>query len=121
MLDLPVTGQLLDQQPAVRTQQHLGRAQLPCPFEPADRRCVLGDVVGRLADALGDLGYDGAVIVGDLDTDPRGPGVAPGRAVAVQRQAKTTIRRQYSHLFTPSVRFRRSSSTAESLLWRSSS
>ena len=46
----------------------------------------------------------------------RRAGVPPRGAVAVQDQAKTTIRRQYSHLFTPSVRLSRSSSTAELLV-----
>jgi hypothetical protein len=114
VLDLPPAGELFDQQPAVRTQEHVGRAEVPCAFKTADRRGVLGYVVGRDADPLGDLGDDLAVVVRDLDADPRGARVPTGRAVAVERQAKTTIRRQYSHLFTPSVRFRRSSSTADS-------
>jgi hypothetical protein len=93
VLDLPPAGELFDQQPAIRTQEHVGRAELPCAFETADRRRVLGPGVGRDADPVGDRGDD--------------------RAVAVDRQAKTTFRRQYSHLYTPSVRFRRSSSTAD--------
>jgi hypothetical protein len=114
VLDLPPAGELFDQQPAVRTQEHVGRDEVTCAFETPDRRRVLGYVVGRNADPLGDLGDDLAVVVRDLDADPSGPRVPTGRAVAVERQAKTTIRRQYSHLFTPSVRFRRSSSTADS-------
>jgi hypothetical protein len=118
VLDLPPAGELFDQQPAIRTQKHVGRAKLPCAFETAYRRRVLGHVVGRDADPLGDLRDDLAVVVGDLDADARGSRVRTGRAVAVERQSKTTIRRQYSHLFTPSVRFRRSSSTADIFSWQ---
>ena len=118
VLHLPPTGELFDEQPAIRAQEHVGRTELARAFETADRGGVLRDVVGRDADPLGDLRDDLPVLVRDLDTDPGGPRVAASRAVAVQDQTKTTIRRQYSHLFTPSVRFRRSSSTAESFSWQ---
>jgi hypothetical protein len=118
VLHLPPAGELFDQQAAVRTQEQVGRAELSGAFETADRGRVFGHVVGRDAEPLGDLGDDRTVLVRDLDTDPGGPRVTAGRAVAVQDQTKTTIRRQYSHLLTPSVRFRRSSSTAESFSWQ---
>src|SRR6266508_1729095 len=85
-------GQLLDQQLAIRAEQHVGGTQLPGPPQAFEHRRVLGHVVGGDAAAAGD-------------------------PVAGDDQAKTTIRRQYSHLFTPSVRFRRSSSIAESFSW----
>src|SRR6266545_2228642 len=118
VLHPPPTGELFDEQPAVRAQEHVGRTELARAFQPADRGGVLGHVVGRDADPLGDLGDDLAVLVGDLHADPGRPGVPACRAVAVQDQTRTTIRRQYSHLFTPLVRFRRSSSTAESFSWQ---
>ena len=114
VLHLEAARELLDQQAAVRAQDDLRRPELPRALEAAERRGVLGDIVRRDADALGDLVEDLAVLVGDHDADAGGPGVPPRGAVAVQDQAKTTIRRQYSHLFTPSVRLSRSSSTAES-------
>src|SRR4029453_14226212 len=98
---LPPTGELFDEQPAVRAQEHVGRAELARAFQPADRGGVLGGVVGRDADPPG-------APVGDPPAAPGRPGVPAGRAVTVQDQTRTTIRRQYSHLFTPSVRFRRS-------------
>src|SRR4029453_2221143 len=118
VLHLPSTGELFDEQPAVRAQEHVGRAELAGAVEAANRGRVLGYVVGRDTDPLRDLGHALAVLVGDLHTDPGRPGVAAGRAVAVQDQTRTTIRRQYSHLFTPSARLRRSSSRAESFSWQ---
>src|SRR6185503_18215067 len=84
VLHLPPAGELFDQQAAVRTQEQMGRAELPGAFETADRGRVLGDVVGRDAEPLGDLRDDRTVLVRDLDTDPGGPRVTAGRAVAVQ-------------------------------------
>jgi hypothetical protein len=106
VLHLEATSELLDEQTAVRTQRHLARAELECAFEASDRGGVLGNVVGGDADPLGDLRQHRAVGAGDRDPDAGRPGVAARRSVARDDQTKTTIRRQYSHLFTPSMRFR---------------
>jgi len=84
--------------------------------EPLERRGVLGDVVRRLADPLRDLGDDVPFLIDDLDTDARRTGIAPRRAVTADDQ-KTRIRRQCSHLLTPSTRLTWSSSIAESCSW----
>jgi hypothetical protein len=74
-------GQLLDQELAVRQQGDVGRAELACPREPADRGRVLGDVVRGLSEPLGDLGKELAVLPEDGDPDAGGTRVAARRAV----------------------------------------
>src|SRR6266498_2082099 len=110
-------GQLLDQQLAVRAEQHVGGAQLPCPLQAFEDRRVFGDIVGGDADPSSDTVHHASARRRDHHPDARRAGVAARSPVTGDDQAKTTIRRQYSHLFTPSVRFKRSSSIAESFSW----
>jgi hypothetical protein len=118
ILHLEPAGELLDEQAAVGANEDLAGTQIASPFEAADYRGVLGDVVRRDADPLGDLGPDGAGVVNDADADPRGAGIATRGAVARDDQTKNTIRRQYSHLLMSSVCLSLSSSTAESFCWQ---
>ena len=115
-LDLVDTGQLVDQELAVGSQQHLGGAQLTGPLEPEDRGRVLGDVVRGLAEPLRDLRDDLAVRGRELRSGTGRTRVATRRAVAPhdQRGHRTRIRRQYSQRAIPSVRLTRSNSTDES-------
>src|SRR6266498_3415805 len=110
-------SKLLIEQLAVRAEQHVGGTQLPGPLQAFEHRRVLGDVVGGDADASGDAVHHPPARRGNHHPDTGRTGVAARGPVAGDDQAKTTIRRQYSHLFTPSVRFRRSSSIAESFSW----
>ena len=112
-LHLVFARQLLDQQLAVRAKVHTTGAELGGAAEPFERGGVLGDVVGSLADPFCYLGDDLPVFIDDLDADARRPGIAACRAVAADDQ-KTRIRRQCSHLLTPSTRLSLSSSMAES-------
>ncbi len=114
VLHLEPSGQLLDHETAVGTEQHVVRAELGRTPEPVDRGGVLRNVVGRDADAARDLGDGLAGCVGYVNADPGRPRIAARGTVAGDDQAKITMRRQYSHLFTPSVFFSLSSSMAES-------
>ena len=113
-LDPVPPGQLLHEEMRIAPQQDVGRAELGGPPEPLTRRRVFRDVVGRLTDPLRDRVDHVALGRGDHDADAGGSGVPPRRAVAGDDHAKITIRRQYSHLLTPSIRFSLSSSIAES-------
>ena len=105
VLDAPTPRELLDQELAVGSEQDLLRPQVRRRSKGRDGCAVLGDVVGRDADAFADLLDHSAAGPRDHDADPRRPRVPAGRPVAVGDQSKTRILRQYSHLRMPCVRF----------------
>src|SRR5207302_6718170 len=109
--------QLLDQEATVRAKGDVPRTELLRLLEPGDGRPVLGDVVRGDPDPLRDLREDLPPLVPDDGSDRGRPGVPPGRTITLDDYAPTRIRRQYSHLFTPSWRLSRESSIAESFWW----
>src|SRR5437870_3893030 len=85
-----LTRQLLDQELAVGTEQHLSRSELGGAPQAFDRRRVLGHVVRRIADATAYLGDDVSIRLGDVDADAGRAGVPASRPVAGDDQ-KTRI------------------------------
>jgi hypothetical protein len=86
LLDPVLTLDLLDDQLRVADQLELGRTLLSGKLDAADQRRVLGLVVGGGADALGVLGDELAVGVGDDEPDRGLAGVAPRSPVDVDSQ-----------------------------------
>src|ERR1700675_4417700 len=109
--------ELVDQQLTVGAEDHSSGPQVARLLQALDSRRVLRDVVGGIADAFADLGDNLSGGIGYGYADPGGAGIAPSGPITGDCQ-KTRIRRQRSHLFTPSDLFIRSSSDAESCSWQ---
>ena len=86
VLDLVLAAELLDDQLAVAEHGQLAHAAVERQLEAGDQRLVLGDVVGRRADAVGELLDDRAVETQQLAADAGRAGVAAGAAVDVEVQ-----------------------------------
>lgn len=80
-IDLIAPFHLPGHELTIGVDRHPRRAPRPRFFKAANERFVLGDIVGRLPNALTNLGNHCPIGIGQKHADPRRAGVAFGGAV----------------------------------------
>src|SRR5436190_90728 len=84
MLHLVIAEHLLDQQERVGSNQHLGFAMRPRPFQGRNEAAIFRDIVRGDADRLVKLVYQRAIRPLDSHAETGRPRVAPGAAVRIR-------------------------------------
>jgi hypothetical protein len=84
VLYLPFTLELVHDKLGIDEDGQVGDTFSSCQLQTRNKRAVLGDVVGRVTDSLGDLADDLAGLVGEHNPNAGGAGVTARTSVGVQ-------------------------------------
>ena len=89
VLHLPSTGELFDEQPAVRAQEHVGRAELAGASRPRIAAVYSATLLVARSSAISATTSPSSSVIST--PIPAGPGLPRAAAVTMQDQTRTTI------------------------------